>query len=182
MRCPCQITPDLLSSSDAENSSLENLTEYKSYLDCCKPFHEGKLPKTAEQLMRSRYSAFVMVNPDYIVKTTLPAQQSLLDKNAIAAWAKDTKWSGLEIINHKPIGKHHDQVEFKAYFKNNNGLQAHHELSSFVLVKSNLIENRNQRTQWYFLDPTVDFKISQKQPCSCGSGERFKRCCGRFLP
>jgi len=171
MRCPCQITPDLLSNSNAEN--LEN---GKSYLDCCKPFHEGRLPKTAEQLMRSRYSAFVMVNTDYIVNTTLLAQQSLLDKNAIAAWAKDTDWSGLEIINHKPIGKRHAQVEFKAYFNDNNGLQSHHELSSFVLVK-----NSNQSARWYFLDPTVDYKTSQKQPCSCGSGERFKRCCGRFL-
>lgn len=172
MRCPCQITPDLLSNSNAKN--LEN---GKSYRDCCKPFHEGRLPKTAEQLMRSRYSAFVMVNPEYIINTTLPAQQLLLDKSAIAAWAKDTAWSGLEIINHKPIGKRHAQVEFKAYFNDNNGLQAHHELSSFVLVK-----NSNQSARWYFLDPTVDFKMSQKQPCSCGSGEKFKRCCGRFLP
>lgn len=172
MRCPCQITPDLLSNSNAKNSIA-----CKSYLDCCKPFHEGSLPKTAEQLMRSRYSAFVMVNTEYIINTTLPAQQPLLDKNAIAAWAKDTAWSGLEIINHKPIGKRHAQVEFNAYFSDNNGLQAHHELSSFVLVK-----NSNQNAQWYFLDPTVDFKITQKQPCSCGSGEKFKRCCGRFLP
>ena len=177
MRCPCQITPDLLSNLNAENSSLESLTECKSYLDCCKPFHEGRLPKTAEQLMRSRYSAFVMVNTDYIVNTTLPAQQPLLDKNVIAAWAKDTAWSGLEILEHQSIGKRHAQVEFKAYFNDKNGLQAHHELSSFVLVN-----NSNQNARWYFLDPTVDFKMSQKQPCSCGSKEKFKRCCGRFLP
>ena len=176
MRCPCQITPDLLSNSNAKN--LEN---GKSYLNCCKPFHDGKLPKTAEQLMRSRYSAFVLVNPEYIVKTTLPAQQSLLDKNAIAAWATDTDWSGLEILEHKPIGKRHAQVEFNAYFNNENDLQAHHELSSFVLVKGKSIKDNNQSAQWYFLDPTVSMNISQKQPCSCGSGEKFKRCCGRYI-
>lgn len=173
MRCPCRLSPNVNLSAPSLNLA---------YSDCCQPFHEGKLPETTEQLMRSRYSAFVMVNPEYVIKTTLPAQQNLLDIKAIAAWAKDTAWSGLEIIDHKSIGKRHSQVEFKAYFNDNNGLQAHHELSSFVLVKGESIKDSSQNAQWYFLDPTVNLKISQKQPCICGSGEKFKRCCGKFLP
>lgn len=42
------------------------------YANCCKPFHEGKLPENALQLMRSRYAAYVLNIPDYIVATTHP--------------------------------------------------------------------------------------------------------------
>lgn len=180
--CPCQINP----SAETVNAPL-------SYQDCCQPYHDafyneevdGIKAETAERLMRTRYSAFVLIKPEYIVKTTLPAQQSLLDINAIESWAKETDWAGLEIVEHTPkLGKRHAQVEFKAYFntKENAGnlvekVQAHHELSTFVKVKS----KANNDAQWYFLDPTVAMNVSQKQPCICGSGEKFKRCCGGYL-
>ncbi|MBF2720569.1 YchJ family protein [Psychrobacter sp. NG254] len=183
--CPCQIIP----TAETVNASL-------SYQDCCQPYHDdfynGEVDKaggikaeTAERLMRTRYSAFVLVQPEYIVKTTVPAQQNLLDINAIESWAKETDWAGLEIVEHTPkLGKRHAQVEFKAYFntKKNAGdlaekVQVHHELSAFVKAKS----KANDDTRWYFLDPTVTMTVSQKQPCICGSGEKFKRCCGEYV-
>lgn len=173
--CPCQINPV----SDAIGAPL-------LYQDCCQPYHDGLLNKeadgikaeTAKRLMRTRYSAFVLVKPNYIVKTTIPAQQNLLDIKAIENWAKETDWAGLEIVTHTPkLGKRHAQVEFKAYFKTNENLQAHHELSAFVKV----IDKANNDARWYFLDPTVSMSVTQKQPCICGSGEKFKRCCGAFL-
>lgn len=173
--CPCQINPV----SDAIGAPL-------LYQDCCQPYHDGLLNKeadgikaeTAKRLMRTRYSAFVLVKPNYIVKTTIPAQQNLLDIKAIENWAKETDWAGLEIVTHTPkLGKRHAQVEFKAYFKTNENLQAHHELSAFVKV----IDKENNDARWYFLDPTVSMSVTQKQPCICGSGEKFKRCCGAFL-
>ena len=173
--CPCQINPV----SDAIGAPL-------LYQDCCQPYHDGLLNKeadgikaeTAKRLMRTRYSAFVLVKPNYIVKTTIPAQQNLLDIKAIENWAKETDWAGLEIVTHTPkLGKRHAQVEFKAYFKTNENLQAHHELSAFVKVT----DKNSNNARWYFLDPTVSMSVSQKQPCICGSGEKFKRCCGAFL-
>ena len=171
--CPCQIHP----SSSAISSPL-------LYKDCCQPYHdrlydsEDNKANTAERLMRTRYSAFVLIKPEYIVKTTLPAQQALLDIKAIESWAKETDWAGLEIVAHMPkLGKRHAQVEFKAHFKptnNTDKVQAHHELSTFVKVKDKV----NNDVRWYFLDPTVEITVSQKQPCICGSGEKFKRCCG----
>ena len=135
--------------------------------------------------MRTRYSAFVLIKPDYIVNTTLPAQQNLLDINAIESWAKETNWAGLEIVAHAPrLGKRHAQVEFRAYFKSTNNasnleekVQAHHELSAFVKV----VDKVNNDARWYFLDPTVSMSVTQKQPCVCGSGEKFKRCCGAYI-
>lgn len=180
--CPCQINPSV----DKVNLPL-------TYRDCCQPYHDTlsnedmdelsvAKPETAERLMRTRYSAFVLVKPDYIVKTTLPAQQELLDEKAIETWAKETDWAGLEIVQHIPkLGKRHAQVEFKAYFNTSNDtssqLQVHHELSTFVKVKG---KDTND-TRWYFLDPTVAMNVTQKQPCICGSGEKFKRCCGVYV-
>lgn len=173
--CPCQINPV----SDAIGAPL-------LYQDCCQPYHDGLLNKeadgikaeTAKRLMRTRYSAFVLVKPNYIVKTTIPAQQNLLDIKAIENWAKETDWAGLEIVTHTPkLGKRHAQVEFKAYFKTNENLQAHHELSAFVKVT----DKNSNNARWYFLDPTVSMSVNQKQRCICGSGEKFKRCCGAFL-
>ena len=172
--CPCQINP-----------TLEMVDAPLSYQDCCQPYHESLAAPDAERLMRSRYSAFVLIKPDYIVNTTVPAQQGLLDFDAIESWATETDWAGLEIVEHKPkLGKRHAQVEFKAYFNTKDNandlagkIQAHHELSAFVKAK----DKTSHDTRWYFLDPTVAMAVTQKQPCICGSGEKFKRCCGEYL-
>ena len=71
------------------------------YEACCQPFHlQQVLPDTAEKLMRSRYSAYTLVNIPYIVQTTVPAQQSFLDQIAMKEWGETTDWAGLEIIEH----------------------------------------------------------------------------------
>lgn len=155
-----------------------------------------KFADTAAQLMRARYAAFVLQHIEYIVATTALFQQPLLDTQAISDWAQQTDWAGLAVIKHTPkIGKRHAQVEFKAYFYlpnasavhsagldlgdlDNKGLDskgAHHELSTFVNIPT------HGTSRWYFLDPTVVMSVTQKQPCPCGSGEKYKRCCGQFL-
>ncbi len=163
-----------------------------SYTDCCASLHVGqKFADTAAQLMRARYAAFVLQHVEYIVATTAPFQQALLDKKSIADWSQQTDWAGLEVINHlAKLGKRHAQVEFKAYFHlpdssvfdlavlDNKGLDSkgvHHELSTFVNIPT------HGTSRWYFLDPTVVMPVTQKQPCPCGSGEKYKRCCGQFL-
>lgn len=40
------------------------------YKKCCGLFHKGKLPSNALELMKSRYSAYVYHNANYIIKTT----------------------------------------------------------------------------------------------------------------
>ena len=155
-----------------------------------------KTADTAAQLMRARYAAFVLQHVEYIVATTAPFQQPLLDTQAISDWAQQTDWAGLEVINYlAKLGKRHAQVEFKAYFHlpnasvghcagldlavlDNKGLDSkgvHHELSTFVNIPT------HGTSRWYFLDPTVVMPVTQKQPCPCSSGEKYKRCCGQFL-
>lgn len=143
------------------------------YIQCCEPLHTQRLmADSAEQLMRSRYAAFVMGEIDYIVQTTVPAQQHVLDVKAITAWSQQNQWLGLTIVSSQPnLKPHHAKVEFIARFKDQHGEQQHHELSSFVQAG----------LRWYFLDPTVQPMPTLKSVCLCGSGQKFKRCCAPFL-
>lgn len=143
----------------------------KSYEDCCGRFHTHvQFPETAEQLMRSRYAAYVLKNVPYIVDTTVPSQQALLNVQAIQAWAENTQWLGLQILKTETLSKFQSAVEFNAIFQGEEGEQTHHERSIFVKIDD----------RWYFVDPTVPLP-TMKQPCVCGSGKKFKHCCGGFL-
>ncbi len=144
----------------------------KPYEDCCAPFHLLKaFPENAEQLMRSRYSAYVLQLISYVVETTVPNQQALLDVKALQDWSEKTDWVGLAILAHHPkLSNIHSAVEFKAFFNTNEGEQIHHENSLFVKIDG----------RWYFVDPTVPLPTN-KQPCICGSGKKFKACCGGLL-
>lgn len=117
-------------------SSLCPCLSGKSYVECCQLFYfQLAFPESAEKLMRSRYSAYLLVNVPYIVQTTVPAQQSFLDQTAIEEWGKNTNWKGLEIIKHIPfVSKIHSVVEFKAFFATEVGIEAHHERSLFVQI------------------------------------------------
>ncbi len=144
----------------------------KLYGECCAPYHlQQKQPENAEQLMRSRYSAYALQQIDYIMQTTVPSQRALIVPNDVAAWARSVGFMGLVVHRHVPkIGAKHAQVEFTAQLQQNGQIQPHHELSSFVNIDG----------AWYFIDPTVWFP-SMKSPCICGSGKKFKACCGQFF-
>lgn len=146
------------------------------YGECCGQYHQQANAPSAEALMRSRYCAFVLRDIDYIIRTTAPAQQDLLDAEALSDWAQNTQWSGLEIVQNqtalspKTSPVQHSRVAFNAFFMQQNQKQVHHENSLFVQIEG----------VWYFVDPTVPLP-SNKQPCLCGSGKKFKHCCGGFL-
>jgi len=118
----------------------------KSFEECCGKFIAGiSKPITAEELMRSRYSAYVTASVSYIVETTHPSTRKFYDPNAIKTWAISSKWIKLEIIQTKK-GKLEDQqgfVEFKATYKDpNNNTIVHHEYSRFLKEKG----------EWFFLE------------------------------
>ena len=143
----------------------------KSYKDCCGCFHtHAQFPETAEQLMRSRYAAYVLKNVPYIVETTVPSQRALLNVQAIQTWAEETQWLGLQILNTESLTKTQSAVEFNAVFQGEEGEQTHHERSIFVKIDD----------RWYFVDPTVPLPTI-KQPFVSGYGKKFKHFFGGFL-
>lgn len=78
----------------------------KEYGQCCKIFHDGKLPENALQLMRSRYSAFVLNIPEYIIKTTHPAspqysENKFMWKRSISQFSQHSSFEKLEVLDFK---------------------------------------------------------------------------------
>ena len=101
------------------------------YEACCGRFHNGnEVPVTAELLMRSRYSAYVLALQDYLLATWhMTTKPVLLDFSD----ANKTRWLGLEIKRHTLIDTKRAQVEFVARYKI-GGLPAVrlHEVSDFI--------------------------------------------------
>lgn len=111
----------------------------KEYIDCCEKVHKDlKEAQTAEMLMRARYSAFVVLNIDFLYDTFHPSTRSFQIKRDIEAWAKECKWMQLEILKATV-----DTVEFKAYYMDMDlNTHVHHERSNFKQFQGS----------WYFVD------------------------------
>ncbi len=150
----------------------------KSYLSCCGQYIEQQqLPDTPEQLMRSRYTAYTMVNIDYISKTMQGSAALHFDPTSAKNRTEQVQWLKLEVLRSYIDSNNQNQgfVEFKAFYRLANQEHCLHELSEFHL----------QNGQWYYVDGQVDFKspnkikVNRNEPCSCGSGKKYKKCCGQ---
>jgi SEC-C motif-containing protein len=136
--------------------------------DCCGRYHRGAAAPSAEVLMRSRYSAYVLKNSHYLRQTWHPATcpPELEISN------DDIHWQQLLIVDTQAGGEGDSEgaVEFVAAYQ---GGQLH-ERSRF---------SRSQG-RWCYLDgeqlPPLKFKpTGRNTPCPCGSGRKYKHCCGR---
>ncbi len=152
-----------------------------SYAKCCLPLIKGERPaSTAEQLMRSRYSAYVKKEIGYILTSLHPDYRSDYDEKSTREWAESAEWQDFKILDTKKGGAEDQegQVEFVATFSERGMKREHHELSSF----------KKQDGTWYFTEgktrqqkPVVraNPKIGRNDLCECGSGKKFKKCCGK---
>lgn len=150
----------------------------RPYAECCEPFLTGAArPTTAEQLMRSRYSAFVTQSIDYLQQTLTPDTQHEFDRQHVSDWAASSDWQGLEVLSTEAGTADDDQgsVEFVARFTVNGQSHAHHETGLFKQIDG----------QWYyergFSGPRTvrnGPKVGRNDPCPCGSGKKYKKCCG----
>lgn len=93
----------------------------KKYKKCCMIYHNGAKPKTALELMKSRYSAFAAGDSKYIIKTTHSKNPQYLEDKV--AWKKDLDnfcnhviFEGLEILETSNDGTY-DYVKFRATLK-----------------------------------------------------------------
>jgi SEC-C motif-containing protein len=151
-----------------------------AYDSCCGPLIKGERPAlTAEQLMRSRYSAYVKQEMAYILASLHPDHRNDYDEKSTRSWAERAQWHGIAIMN-TVKGAPEDsegQVEFTVSYTENGFKQEHHELSSF----------KKKDGTWYFTNgKTMPKPVSRATPktgrneaCPCGSGKKFKKCCGR---
>ncbi|WMI66566.1 YchJ family metal-binding protein [Aestuariibaculum sp. YM273] len=107
----------------------------KTYSTCCEVFHKnGGKTETAEQLMRSRYSAFVVADGDYLMLTHHSSTRPVKEKKAIVNWAKSVQWIKLEVqeTSKGMATDNEGTVTFDAYFFENGKVDVIHEKSAFV--------------------------------------------------
>jgi SEC-C motif-containing protein len=152
----------------------------QAFGDCCEPLIQGKkYAQTAEDLLRSRYTAHVITDVDYIYDTTHPAQRRNVDRDRVAAWSRKSEWLGLEIIQTQAGQPSDDSgtVEFIARYREKGKTMEHREIAEF----------KKHESRWFFFDgqppkPTQFIregkKIGRNDPCPCGSGRKYKKCCG----
>ena len=105
-----------------------------AYSACCEPIISGKKDAViAQELMRSRYTAFTQANVDYLMRSHSAKTRPINERKSIEKWAKSVSWMGLKIINTQ-AGEAKDEsghVEFKALYLENGKPQQIHEKSLF---------------------------------------------------
>ena len=163
MPCPCQ--------------SLQ------PFADCCAPYLSGqRAPATPLALMRSRFSAFVLANGDYLLASWHPDTKGSLTTAELNEVAKSCEWLSLSIIFSRiEADGEHGVVEFKARYREQGRVVLLHEQSNFERVAG----------AWRYRDGVLNPpKIGANQPCPCTvnpnkaaaqstKAKKYKQCCAK---
>ena len=153
----------------------------RAYEECCEPLLLGReVPRTAEALMRSRYTAYTLAEIDYLFQTSGPRVRKEFDAESSRKWAQSADWRKFEIVRAEGGGADDEQgvIEFVAHYQVKDAAFEHHEVAEFGRVDG----------AWRFMDGQIvnpppvrreTPKIGRNDPCPCGSGQKYKKCCGR---
>lgn len=142
----------------------------KAFETCCGPLIGGeRFAADAEALMRSRYSAYVVGAGAYLVATTVPQHRVAEDAALISEHASQTRWLRLDVLETKASGAE-STVIFKAYCRGGDELiKVHHEKSFFDKIDG----------RWFYREGILyDASVGRNDTCPCGSGKKYKKCCG----
>jgi SEC-C motif-containing protein len=147
---------------------------------CCQPIIDGTQPApTAEALMRARYTAYTQASIDFLLSSLHPDHREEHDADSVREWAENSEWHGLQIVD-TADGAEDDEagtVEFVCEYTYDDEERRHHERASFA----------RHDDAWYFVEvepvrqqPFVreEPKVGRNDPCPCGSGRKYKKCCG----
>lgn len=152
----------------------------REYQECCGLLIAGsKKAATAEELLRARYSAHVKLEMAFVKDTTHPEKISKYEPSTTKDWAEKSEWEKLEILDIEDGGVEDEtgNIEFVAHFRQKDKLKTHHELAHF----------KRYDGEWFFYDGQgvvpkqvvrLQPKVGRNDPCSCGSGKKYKKCCG----
>lgn len=112
---------------------------------------------TPKELMISRYEAFVRKDWEYIAHTSTCQSIDELKNSLPLEWLK------LDVLD-----AYNDIVEFKAYYKDAEGIKVLHEKSKFI----------QENGMWKYAEGELyNSKVERNELCPCGSGKKFKKCC-----
>jgi SEC-C motif-containing protein len=128
-----------------------------------------------EALMRSRYSAFVLGQLDHIDRSNAPEIRADFNRAEAERTVAEVEWVGLGVLASSDAGDT-GTVEFYIRFRREGVELGQHELASF----------RREDGAWYYIGgkvgpkppPRQVVKIGRNDACPCGSGKKYKKCCG----
>lgn len=151
----------------------------KLYVDCCEPIIKGlEKAETAEALMRSRYSAYVKNEFEHVYNSYHPDTKKHFSIDAIKEQADEIRWVGLT-VNEVEKGQSQDDdgyVTFSAQYQMNGQSHYINEKSHFVRVNGDWLYVNGETK---FTSTASSQKIGRNEPCPCGSGKKYKKCCGK---
>jgi SEC-C motif-containing protein len=143
----------------------------RSLKTCCLPLiHQEQSARTAEDLMRSRYTAHVLMESSYLLKTW---HSSYRPTHLTLPNHTEVQWINLDV--HSALaGQPEDSegiVDYTAMSRSSVGLDWLKETARFT----------RESGEWRYVDGIYHSapKISRNAPCPCGSGIKYKRCCAR---
>jgi SEC-C motif domain protein len=147
---------------------------------CCGPIIAGTMPApTAEALMRSRYTAYVKRAYAHLEASLSAEQRKDFSLEQTREWAEHAEFQGLSILRTEQGGPDDAEgvVEFSASFRATEKTHDHHETARFIReegrwVYAGMVETKGQTVR------RETPKIGRNDPCPCGSGKKYKKCCG----
>lgn len=144
---------------------------------CCEPVITGASPAASpEALMRSRYTAYAVGALDHLLESLHPDHRADYDAEGARRWAEGSDWLALE-VRETVADEERGTVEFVATYRRKGEKRSHHEIGRFERHKG----------RWYYTDGqmvtpgTVRHdgpRVGRNDPCICGSGKKYKKCCG----
>ncbi|MDO8932374.1 MAG: YchJ family protein [Rhodocyclaceae bacterium] len=142
---------------------------------CCGPIVAGTPAPTPEALMRSRYTAFVLGEIDHIDRTHAPGIRDDFNRAEAERTAAEVEWLGLDVRHVREDGDS-GSVEFSIRFRRDGQEMTQYEVSSFRRLEGHWLYEGGQTSANH--PPRQVVKIGRNDPCPCGSGQKYKKCCG----
>lgn len=151
-----------------------------AYAECCEPVISGAHPaSTPEALMRARYTAHAVGAFEFLETSMHSSQRESVDEKKMRQWSESITWQGLEVHATQGGGEDDEEggVSFTARYSVQGVAQEMREDASFV----------RENGEWRYLDGEVHGhtpyrreapKVGRNDPCPCGSGKKYKKCCG----
>ena len=148
----------------------------REFNECCGPIIAGDIiAPSPEALMRSRFTAFCRDEMDHLRDSMVEEHRAEFHAEDVRRWNKETTWLDLEILETSTDGDT-GMVRFRIGFRHKGGTQNVTERSRFV----------RRENRWFYLDGEHETetvrnespKVGRNDPCPCGSGKKFKKCCG----
>jgi SEC-C motif-containing protein len=129
--------------------------------------------------MRSRYTAYVKREYNHLERSLSVEQRKDFSLADAKQWAENSEWLGLAVLRTEKGGANDTEglVEFSARFRSADQVHEHVEAAVFgreegAWVYTGAVQPKGQTVR------RETPKVGRNDPCPCGSGKKYKKCCG----